>query len=127
MRPARAISLVAVLATVFSGSLTCAPASAEIPVCRGEFQSSIVNGPDGALPTAEAAAASALELTYQTDVRIVVLSPQPGYRYVVTSIDGVALEDPPTVRLGRTERGFTPSGVICSRQGGWFSPRGRRR
>jgi hypothetical protein len=113
MTPFRAISLVAILATVFSGSLTCAPASAEIPVCRGEFQSSIENGPDGALPTPESAAASALEVTYQTDVRIVVLSSRAGSRYVVTSIDGVVLEDPPTVRLERTERGFTPTGVIC--------------
>ena len=113
MTPFRAISLVAILATVFSGSLTCAPASAEIPVCRGESQSSILNGGDGALPTPEAAAAAALEITYQTDVRIVTLSPQPGSAYVVTSIDGVALEDPPTVMLERTERGSSPTGVIC--------------
>jgi hypothetical protein len=113
MSPFRAISLVAILATVFSGSLTCAPASAEIPVCRGEFESSIINGPDGALPTPESAASRALEVTYQTDVRMVVLSPQTGYRYVVTSIDGVALDDPPIVRLERTAKGFIPAGVIC--------------
>ena len=109
----RAISLVAILATVFSGSLTCAPASAEIPVCRGAFRSSITNGPEGALPTPESAAARALEVTYQTDVRIVTLSAHAGSRYVVTSIDGVALDDPPAVRLERDERGFVPVGVIC--------------
>jgi hypothetical protein len=113
MTPVRAVSLVAILATVFSGSLTCAPASAEIPVCRGESQSSIDNGPDGALPTRESAAARALEVTYQTDVRFVVLSPRTGSRYVVTSIDGVAPADPPIVTLERTESGFTPTGVIC--------------
>jgi hypothetical protein len=113
MTPFRAIFRVATLATVFAGALTCAPASAEIPVCRGDFQSSIINGPHGALPTPESAAARALEVTYQTDVRIVILSPQPGYRYVVTSIDGVALDDPPIVRLERRAKGFIPAGVIC--------------
>lgn len=113
MTPARGVSLVAVLATIFSGSLTCAPASAEIPICRGEFQSSITDGPDTALPTPEAAAASALEVTYQTDVRTVVLTPQPNSLYIVTSIDGVTLQDPPTARLEGTERGFIPTGVIC--------------
>ena len=113
MTRSRAISLVAILATIFAGSLTCSPASAGIPVCRGEFQSSIVSGPIGALPTPESAAARALELTYQIDVRFVELAPGDGGRYLVTSIDGVSVQDPPNVRLERTERGFVPSGVVC--------------
>ncbi len=77
---------------------------------RGECRSSILNGSDGALPTPEAAAAAALEVTYQTDVRIVTLSPQPGSGDVVTSIDGVALEDPPRGHARTRREGIHPDG-----------------
>ena len=103
----------AVLATVFSGSLTCSPASAMIPECRGEMQAIIEGGRGGVQPTPEVAAAQALEITFGTDVRDVVLQHSEGDRFVAMTVDGVALEHAPTVVVERTEHGFIPAGVVC--------------
>jgi hypothetical protein len=113
MRPTRAISLVAILATIFTGSLTCSPASAMIPECRGRMQAVIDTARGDVQPTPEAAAAQALEITFGTDVRDVVLRHSEGDRFVATTVDGSTLEHAPTVVVEQAEHGFIPAGVLC--------------
>jgi hypothetical protein len=113
MTPSRAVSLLAIIATIFTGSLTCAPASADIPTCRGQMRRAVDRDRGGLLPTREAAAARALEVTYELDVRSVVLTRGEGNRAVATKIDGVLLAEPPTVVIEAAERGFVPAEVIC--------------
>jgi len=113
MRPARAVSLVAILATIFTGSLTCSPASAMIPECRGQMQAVIDGSRSGVQPTPEAAAAEAIEITFAIDVRDVVLRHSDGDRFVAVIVDGSTLEHAPTVLVERAEHGYVPTGVVC--------------
>jgi hypothetical protein len=113
MHPARAVSLVAILSTIFTGSLTCSPASAMIPECRGQMQAVIDGSRGGVQPTPEAAAAQALEITFAIDVRDVVLRHSEGDRFVAMTVDGFTLEHAPTILVERTGHGFIPAGVVC--------------
>jgi hypothetical protein len=103
----------AMITTIFAGSLTCSSAAAEVPPCRGGSSHTIDLASTGHQPTRESAAARGLEVTFGIDVRQVELTHDVDDRYIVMTIDGVALADPPTVVIERVERGSVPVGVLC--------------